>query len=94
MSLLQELQRRNVIRVATAYVVAAWLIVQVAETTFEAFEFGPETLRLVRAKAQAEQGYQRLRAYFYALALLGTEVGLGQSALELQRCDSARGGYL
>ncbi len=47
MSLLQELQRRNVIRVATAYVVAAWLIVQVAETTFEAFELGPETLRLV-----------------------------------------------
>jgi adenylate cyclase len=47
MSLLQELQRRNVIRVATAYVVAAWLIVQVAETTLEAFEFGPETLRLV-----------------------------------------------
>ncbi len=47
MSLLQELQRRNVIRVATAYVVAAWLIVQVAETTFEAFGFGSDTLRLV-----------------------------------------------
>ncbi|NCF15270.1 MAG: hypothetical protein GWP62_08175 [Gammaproteobacteria bacterium] len=47
MSLLQELQRRNVIRVATAYVVAAWLIVQVAETTFEAFELGPDALRLV-----------------------------------------------
>jgi adenylate cyclase len=47
MSLFQELQRRNVIRVATAYVVAAWLIVQVAETTFEAFAFGPGTLRLV-----------------------------------------------
>ena len=47
MSLIKELQRRNVIRVATAYVVAAWLIVQVAETTFEAFELGPESLRLV-----------------------------------------------
>lgn len=47
MSLVKELQRRNVVRVATAYVVAAWLIVQVAETTFEAFELGPETLRLV-----------------------------------------------
>ena len=47
MSLLQELQRRNVIRVATAYVVAAWLIVQVAETTFEAFGFGSDTLRLL-----------------------------------------------
>jgi len=47
MSLIKELQRRNVIRVATAYVVAAWLIVQVAETTFEAFGFGSDTLRLV-----------------------------------------------
>ena len=47
MSLLQELQRRNVIRVATAYVVAAWLIVQVAETTLEAFGFGSDTLRLL-----------------------------------------------
>jgi len=47
MSLVKELQRRNVIRVATAYVVAAWLIVQVAETTFEAFGLGPDTLRLV-----------------------------------------------
>jgi len=46
-SLIKELQRRNVFRVATAYVVAAWLIVQVAETTFEAFGFGPGTLRLV-----------------------------------------------
>jgi adenylate cyclase len=32
MSLLRELQRRNVGRVATAYVVASWLIVQVADT--------------------------------------------------------------
>jgi TolB-like protein/tetratricopeptide (TPR) repeat protein len=47
MSLIKELQRRNVIRVATAYVVAAWLIVQVAETTFEAFGFGSDSLRLV-----------------------------------------------
>ena len=47
MSLVKELKRRNVIRMATAYVVAAWLIVQVAETTFEAFGLGPDTLRLV-----------------------------------------------
>jgi len=47
MSLFQELQRRNVIRVATAYAVAAWLIVQVAETTFQPFGLGPDTLRVV-----------------------------------------------
>ena len=34
MSLFAELRRRNVIRAATAYVVGAWVIVQVAETTF------------------------------------------------------------
>ena len=34
-SLLGELKRRRVIRVATAYAVAGWLIVQIAETTFE-----------------------------------------------------------
>jgi DNA-binding winged helix-turn-helix (wHTH) protein len=33
--LLGELKRRRVIRVGTAYAVAGWLIVQVAETTFE-----------------------------------------------------------
>jgi len=32
MSLFGELQRRNVFRVAAAYIVAAWLIIQVAET--------------------------------------------------------------
>ena len=38
MSLFRELQRRNVIRVATAYVVAAWLVIQVAETVLPAFD--------------------------------------------------------
>lgn len=33
-SLFGELKRRRVIRVATAYAIAGWLIVQVAETTF------------------------------------------------------------
>ena len=46
MSLLRELQRRNVIRVATAYVVTAWLIIQVIETIFPAFGFGDEAIRI------------------------------------------------
>jgi len=37
MSLFSELKRRNVIRVAMAYVVAAWLIIQVVETILPAF---------------------------------------------------------
>jgi TolB-like protein len=46
MSLYQELKRRNVIRVATAYVVAAWLVIQVIETIFPAFGFTDRALRV------------------------------------------------
>ncbi|MEJ2514364.1 MAG: hypothetical protein P8102_03960 [Gammaproteobacteria bacterium] len=38
MSLFSELKRRNVFRVAAAYIVTAWLIAQVAELGLEAFE--------------------------------------------------------
>ena len=37
MSLLKELKRRNVIRVAIAYVVASWLVAQVLQLVFETF---------------------------------------------------------
>ena len=37
MSLLSELERRNVIRVAVAYSVTAWLVAQVAELAFDSF---------------------------------------------------------
>lgn len=47
MSLLEELKRRNVLRVATAYVVSAWLIIQVVETVFPAFGFDDSDLRTV-----------------------------------------------
>ena len=39
MSLLAELNRRNVLRVGAAYVVIAWLLIQVAETIFPVFGF-------------------------------------------------------
>jgi TolB-like protein len=47
MSLFSELKRRNVIRVATAYVVAAWLIIQVVETVLPAYGLGDAAIRLV-----------------------------------------------
>jgi len=47
MSLLEELKRRNVIRVATAYVVVAWLVIQVVETIFPAFGFSDKAVRVV-----------------------------------------------
>ena len=45
MSLLQELKRRNVIRVAIAYLAAAWLIFQIVETVFPVLELGNEAVR-------------------------------------------------
>ena len=45
MSLLAELKRRNVIRVGLFYIVAAWLIIEVAETVLPLFEVPTGVLR-------------------------------------------------
>ncbi|RLA41367.1 MAG: hypothetical protein DRR06_16065 [Gammaproteobacteria bacterium] len=47
MSLFLELKRRNVLRVAAAYVVTAWLLIQVAETIFPLFGFDDTPARTV-----------------------------------------------
>lgn len=47
MLLFDELKRRNVLRVGAAYVVTAWLLIQVSETIFPLFGFGDAPARLV-----------------------------------------------
>lgn len=47
MSLFAEFSRRNVFRVGAAYLVAAWLLIQVAETLFPLFGFGDAPARVV-----------------------------------------------
>jgi adenylate cyclase len=47
MSLFNELKRRNVIRVVMAYVVAAWLIIQVVETILPAYGYSDVAIRYV-----------------------------------------------
>ncbi len=47
MSLYAELKRRNVLRVGAAYVVVAWLLIQVAETIFPLFGFDETPARIV-----------------------------------------------
>ncbi|MCH7822492.1 MAG: hypothetical protein IIA07_10765 [Proteobacteria bacterium] len=42
-----ELKRRNVFRVGIAYLVAAWLVIQIVETIFPAFGFGDAGVRTV-----------------------------------------------
>ncbi len=47
MSLFNELKRRNVFRVATAYVLVTWLVIQIAETIFPLFGFDETPARIV-----------------------------------------------
>ena len=47
LSLLSELKRRNVFRVGAAYVVTAWLIIQVVETLFPLYGLSDGAIRLV-----------------------------------------------
>ncbi|MGB0347555.1 MAG: tetratricopeptide repeat protein, partial [Balneolaceae bacterium] len=44
---IQELKRRNVFRVATAYAIVGWLIIQIATSVFPAFEFPQWTIQFV-----------------------------------------------
>jgi hypothetical protein len=57
MSLFSELKRRNVFRVATAYIVASWLIIQVIETIFPVFGFSDAAIRLVIILLALALGY-------------------------------------
>jgi TolB-like protein len=47
MTLFAELKRRNVIRVAAAYVAVGWLLIQVAETLFPVFGLSDAAIRTV-----------------------------------------------
>ena len=47
MSLYHELKRRNVIRVAIAYLAASWLLIEAAETIFPLYGFGDAPARIV-----------------------------------------------
>ena len=47
MTFFSELKRRNVFRVGAAYVVVAWLLIQVAETIFPLFGFDATPARIV-----------------------------------------------
>jgi TolB-like protein/Flp pilus assembly protein TadD len=49
MSLFEELKRRNVLRMAMLYVVASWVILQVADVLFDAMELPPTWTRLILA---------------------------------------------
>jgi len=47
LSFVNELKRRNVLRIGAAYIVGAWLLIQVAETIFPLFGFDDGPARIV-----------------------------------------------
>ena len=47
MSLFSELKRRNVLRVALAYLAASWLLIQIVETLFPIFGLANALIRVV-----------------------------------------------
>ncbi len=47
MSLINELQRRNVIRVSFAYLAGSWLLVQIADTIIPAYGLPPDALTIL-----------------------------------------------
>ncbi len=47
MTFFEDLKRRNVFRVGVAYLLGAWLIIEVTETIFPLFGFGNEPARIV-----------------------------------------------
>ena len=47
MSLLGELKRRKVFRVAASYIVIAWVVIQVVETIFPAFGLDEAAFRML-----------------------------------------------
>ena len=47
MSFIEELKRRNVIRVGVAYLAGAWLLIQILETLFPIFGFEETSIRIV-----------------------------------------------
>ena len=47
MSLYHELKRRNIIRVAVAYLIAFWLLIQMADTVFPVYGLGSGALNVL-----------------------------------------------
>ena len=53
--LYKELRRRNVFRVTTVYLIASWILIQIAETTFPALNLpGPLHLLQVNLPANSQ----------------------------------------
>ena len=71
MRLISELKRRNVFRTVALYAVAAWLVMQVAEVTFEPLHFPDWALTLLVAVVIAGFPIAAVLAWFFDFTLRG-----------------------
>lgn len=67
MSLFSELQRRNVIRVAAAYLAGVWLVLQVADIVLDGFESPAWVMRVLLISAALGFPVALILAWFYEL---------------------------
>lgn len=67
MSLFSELQRRNVIRVAAAYLAGVWLVLQVADIVLDGFESPAWVMRVLLISAALGFPLALILAWFYEL---------------------------
>ena len=71
MKLVSELRRRNVFRTAALYAVAAWLILQVGEVTFEPLHFPAWAMTLLVVLVIVGFPIAMVLAWFFDLTLHG-----------------------
>lgn len=84
-----ELKRRNVVKVAVAYAVVGWLLVQIADTFFPALQLPGWTVTLVAALVILGFPLALILSWAYDLGPRGVE--RTQSAPALESATSARG---
>lgn len=77
MKLLAELRRRNVIRVAGLYLVASWLVVQVADTLLPVFEAPAWVMRVLVNEVDRSRSITDVTARRLDIAVIALQVVVG-----------------
>jgi TolB-like protein/predicted Zn-dependent protease len=84
-ALVEELRRRHVLKVAVGYLVAAWLILQVAETTFEPLRLPPWWLTALTILAVIGFPIVTVLAWLYDITPVGIVADRSGSRITLPR---------
>ena len=91
---LNELKRRKVLRAAAAYAIVAWVLLQVAEVTFEPLHFPDWTMTLLVVLVIAGFPIAMVLAWFLDFTLQGFKKDTGPLAQFAETVVAARAGPL